>query len=239
MAEAVISRAGGSGGGCLFSGMSMDQYNSLVKDQLMAAISNSKAGVSVFTSNTTFVANFTGKYNIFCVGGGGGGGGTGGMAYRSNNYTASGGGGGSGYTNFIQISLNKGQEVSVIVGAGGIQGDRNVESALGVSSGWKGGYGNTGGTSSFGSYISANGGDGGGGGGGKGYTQLPGKGGSGQNDGFLGFINLNGKTSDNDITVGNGAGGMGTGTSEGTTGSYGHGGSCGSNGNSGVVVVSW
>ena len=218
MAEAVISRAGGSGGGCLFSGMSMDQYNSLVKDQLMAAISNSKAGVSVFTSNTTFVANFTGKYNIFCVGGGGGG---------------------SGYTNFIQISLNKGQEVSVIVGAGGIQGDRNVESALGVSSGWKGGYGNTGGTSSFGSYISANGGDGGGGGGGKGYTQLPGKGGSGQNDGFLGFINLNGKTSDNDITVGNGAGGMGTGTSEGTTGSYGHGGSCGSNGNSGVVVVSW
>ena len=219
MAEAVISRAGGSGGGCLFSGMSMDQYNSLVKDQLMAAISNSKAGVSVFTSNTTFVANFTGKYNIFCVGGGGGG--------------------GSGYTNFIQISLNKGQEVSVIVGAGGIQGDRNVESALGVSSGWKGGYGNTGGTSSFGSYISANGGDGGGGGGGKGYTQLPGKGGSGQNDGFLGFINLNGKTSDNDITVGNGAGGMGTGTSEGTTGSYGHGGSCGSNGNSGVVVVSW
>lgn len=241
MGEAQLSRASSGGGKCLFENMSLSEYNALLEDKVILAMAESGGRIEVFTANGTFTANATRYYTVYVVGGGGGGGGEGGMSSWAGTWTAPGGGGGSGYSNTIQIKLNKNQQVSYTVGVGGSAGARNVNRSSGYGCLSAGGTGGTGGTSSFGSYISAPGGSGGIGGSrtaSDAYYPHPGSGGQGQNVGAVGGVPYwNGSTIN--CTYGNGAGGMGSGANEGTSGSYGHGGSSGANGFNGVIVVSW
>ena len=136
-------------------------------------------GSATFTwSQTWTVPAGVRVVDICCVGGGGGGGGGGGRDGGKNIF---GGGGGGGYvSNSYGVVITPGEQISVLVGAGGV----------------KSGYNNAGngGRSSFGNYASANGGasahngdagDGGSGGsgGGSGWPETAYPGGSDGSDG--------------------------------------------------------
>ena len=70
-----------------------------------------------YSQNVTVPAGFT-QVDIFCVGGGGGGGR--GYGSTSNMYAEGGGGGGGGYTNTAyNVSVNQGEVLNCIIGAGG------------------------------------------------------------------------------------------------------------------------
>lgn len=69
------------------------------------------------SQNVTVPAGFT-HVDIFCAGGGGGGGR--GYGSTSNTYAEGGGGGGGGYTNTAyNVSVNQGEVLNCIIGAGG------------------------------------------------------------------------------------------------------------------------
>lgn len=124
MAEAIISRAGGD--------INISQLSQNI----------------LFSSNTTFIAPFSGNYLVEVSGGGGGGSGHRLLERGSSGGLGSAKPGWSGYFNMGSIYLNKGQKVSIIIGSGGAGGQANK-------------YGSTGGTTSFGTYLSAIGGNGG------------------------------------------------------------------------------
>lgn len=156
MAEGLISR-GGSGNSYLFNGMTMDQYNDLIKEMIQEGTGNFPKGANLFESNGTFIAPYTTSYNVILIGGGGGGGGW--IRHgASSSVSAWGGGGGSGYLNAGLISLNKGDNVEIIIGTGGNYGYNEV-----IRSGFAG-SGTSGGITKFGNYLSATGGTGGTGG---------------------------------------------------------------------------
>ena len=70
-----------------------------------------------YSQNVTVPAGFT-HVDIFCAGGGGGGGR--GYGSTSNTYAEGGGGGGGGYTNTAyNVSVNQGEVLNCIIGAGG------------------------------------------------------------------------------------------------------------------------
>lgn len=151
MGEAIIGRASSGGSGCLFSGMTLDQYNSLIEDKVQIAISQNSAGQSIYRVAGTyqFTVPKTGVYDVICIGGGGGGG------DQDTSWTGSwfnGGGGAAGYTNSGMINLNKGDIISLTVGKGGNLREGGEQGLTLAESG---------GTTSFGSYLSANGGGGG------------------------------------------------------------------------------
>ena len=84
------------------------------------------------SSSTFTVPKGVKKIDVFCVGGGGGGGTQGGYMYTlptssgpEEYYTNiwGGGGGGGGYTNTMKnVAVTPGQQLSVVVGAGGAGG---------------------------------------------------------------------------------------------------------------------
>lgn len=96
-----------------------------------------------FTANGIFTAQRTGWYRVACVGGGGGG------AFNG------GGGGGSGLLVADEVLLEAGQDVTIVIGSGGIGGVDSV-------GGWgQERNGNPGQPTRFGNLIQAPGGGGG------------------------------------------------------------------------------
>lgn len=176
MAEAQLTRASSGGGSCLFSGITLDEYNALIEDRVQIAITTGGNGSMLFTSNGYFEAPKTGTYQVICFGGGGGGGNS--LVDSYWGYTWFGGGGGSGYLNSASVNLNKGDIVQVTVGDGGIRYSGSLDNKSVRS--------NSGGTSSFGSYVSAPGGQGGQCGSWYGYTNITGAGGAGYKSGVSG-----------------------------------------------------
>ena len=108
----------------------------------------------IYYSNDTYTCEYTGNYQIICVGGGGSGGvGTKDGSTLTNGYSIDyaytwAGGGGSGNVNKSIIKLTKGTSYSITIGSGGPAKSSN-------------GSGSSGGTTSFGSLLSATGGQGG------------------------------------------------------------------------------
>lgn len=96
--------------------------------------------IKFLTSGTLkFTANIA--VDIFLVGGGGGGAGH--VTNGSNNLLCSGGGGG-GYTKTLNnITLNKNVSYSIVIGNGGVKGDKSVKGNI------HGNYGNPGGNTSI------------------------------------------------------------------------------------------
>lgn len=162
MAEAQLTRASSGGGSCLFAGMTLDEYSSLIENAMSVVASS---GSSLFIENTVFNPPKSGQYEVIMIGGGGGGGGHGSgvTTYAYEGHTGYGAAGGSGYLTAQNVTLTKGEYVNIIIGDGGSAG---WNSFGWTSYGWRnGGSGGTGGTTFLGNYLSANGGGGGGGGG--------------------------------------------------------------------------
>ena len=134
-----------------------------------------KPGETIFTSSTTFtVPKGVKKIDAFCVGGGG----QGGKSGTFTNYlgsgndveTRAGGGGGGGYTSTVLgADVTPGQEIPIVVGAGGSGGSGVPKiapsSSVGDICSANGGYSSEIGWSSGSHYNTANGGSGGGAGG--------------------------------------------------------------------------
>ena len=142
--------------------------------------------IKFLTSGTLkFTANIA--VDIFLVGGGGGGAG---HATNSNNNSLLGtGGGGGGYTKTLNnITLNKNVSYSIVIGNGGVKGDKSVKGNI------HGNYGNPGGNTSISEIAegSVAGGIGGGGpiptGDSSSMPLKGGDGGSGGGSGFFGIV---------------------------------------------------
>ena len=148
-------------------------------------------GQQTFTASTIFtIPAGVRSIDLFCVGGGAGGGGGDGLAP-----TNAGGGGGAGYTTTQKnISVTPGQQINIIVGAGGTGGNwingSGVSNAGGLSKVTINGQDYciaNGGSVAFG--AGSKGGSGGGGGGRmtSGTSQSAGNGGSNGSNGFEGY----------------------------------------------------
>lgn len=142
--------------------------------------------IKFLTSGTLkFTANIA--VDIFLVGGGGGGAGH--ATNSSNNSLLCTGGGGGGYTKTLNnITLNKNVSYSIVIGNGGVKGDKSVKGNI------HGNYGNPGGNTSISEIAegSVAGGIGGGGPiptGDKSSSPFKGgDGGSGGGSGFFGIV---------------------------------------------------
>ena len=138
--------------------------------------------IKFLTSGTLkFTANIA--VDIFLVGGGGGGAGH--ATNSNNNSLLCTGGGGGGYTKTLNnITLNKNVSYSIVIGNGGVKGDKSVKGNI------HGNYGNPGGNTSISEITngSVNGGIGGGGpiptGDSSSYPLKGGSGGSGSGCGY-------------------------------------------------------
>lgn len=153
-------------GYCLLNGSEWLHSNSLIANAFINLVT-----VVFTTSQTWTVPNGVNSVQVFCVGGGGGG-------YPGNSIVG-GTGGGGGYTKTSIVNVSPGQQINIIIGAGGKAGNHSM------------GYLFPGGATSFGSLVVANGGDsaypngsnGGSGGGAGGYHQGEKIGGVGGSDG--------------------------------------------------------
>ena len=139
--------------------------------------------IKFLTSGTLkFTANIA--VDIFLVGGGGGGAGH--VTNSNDNNLFCSGGGGGGYTKTLNnITLNKNVSYSIVIGNGGVKGDKSV---LGNK---YGNYGNPGGNTSISEITngSVNGGIGGGGPIPTGDSSYPINGGNGGSGGGSGYLN--------------------------------------------------
>ena len=142
--------------------------------------------IKFLTSGTLkFTANIA--VDIFLVGGGGGGAGH--VTNSNNNSLLCSGGGGGGYTKTLNnITLNKNVSYSIVIGYGGVKGDKSVKGNI------HGNYGNPGGNTSISEIAegSVAGGIGGGGpiptGDSSSMPLKGGDGGSGGGSGFFGIV---------------------------------------------------
>lgn len=142
--------------------------------------------IKFLTSGTLkFTANIA--VDIFLVGGGGGGAGH--ATNSNNNSLLCTGGGGGGYTKTLNnITLNKNVSYSIVIGNGGVKGDKSVKGNI------HGNYGNPGGNTSISEIAegSVAGGIGGGGpiptGDSSSMPLKGGDGGSGGGSGFFGIV---------------------------------------------------
>lgn len=141
--------------------------------------------IKFLTSGTLkFTANIA--VDIFLVGGGGGGAGN---VTNGNNSPLCSGGGGGGYTKTLNnITLNKNVSYSIVIGNGGVKGDKAVNGNI------HGNYGNPGGNTSISEIAEGTvaGGIGGGGpiptGDSSSMPLKGGDGGSGGGSGFFGIV---------------------------------------------------
>lgn len=140
MAEAIISRAGGSSGG-------QEKYNYVFTTELFI---ENKQWVVPKAKNQEF--------DVRIFGGGGGG-----MSFSEKNLNMSSGGGG-GWMNNAILKLNENDTIPITVGLGGsryIENSPTESVIIGTASSNDYVSANSGGTTFFGSYLSANGGEGG------------------------------------------------------------------------------
>ena len=130
MSEAIIARAGKSGGQVDLSGINSNintMWNSINNIQNLLG----KTLINCTITNTEYYTCIkSGNYWIECVGGGGGG--------NGSSWTDR-GGGGSGYINNGRIYLYEGNSIFVSIGEGGVLNSYGA-------------------TTAFGTYLSANGG---------------------------------------------------------------------------------
>ena len=157
--------------------------------------------IKFLTSGTLkFTANIA--VDIFLVGGGGGGAGH--VSNAPNSKLLCSGGGGGGYTKTLNnITLNKNVSYSIVIGNGGVKGDKAVKGNI------HGNYGKPGGNTSISGITngSVNGGIGGGGpiptGDSSSYPVNGGDGGSGGGSGYFSGVSVTRATRSTRATNGN------------------------------------